>query len=438
MPAEQLSRWTMAWYASALVFLITALGAVVLGLGGPVDWRAGTGLAVVHLFALGWLGQAMLGSLMQLLPVLMGRKLMAPPLALPVLILMISGIAALAAGFLALAGWHQALWLLALAPALLGGGFALAGIMLGGTVIAAGAWRQIHGAALLLALLALVLLWLSGLAMAWALAGFGAGSALLGAGLPFHMLAGIGGWLGVATFAVSYRLFSMFLGTSEQDCTLRRKGLLVLGLAVGLIGAGLVTVLAGGDSMTVLAGVMLSFALAVGLYLADIQRMWRKRRQPSPEVNMQVSRIALIFLAVTTLLLPVALIGQGVWTEVAVFLALAGWLSTMTLAQMLKIVSFLTWLQVFLGRIGRHPVPMAQDLLNHRLAKLWLLLWIIGTILGSLALVASAPLAFRAAAVLMLIAALGVVRELLAIRKLDYVRPDLRPILLPPLIFPPL
>lgn len=63
MPGKELSRWTMAWFAAALGFLLAALGLAVLGTGGPGGWAEGGALAMVHLFTLGWLGLAMQGAL---------------------------------------------------------------------------------------------------------------------------------------------------------------------------------------------------------------------------------------------------------------------------------------------------------------------------------------------------------------------------------------
>ena len=87
MIGKQLSPWTMAWFATALTALLVALGLAALGAVGPGNWSGGAALAVVHVFVLGWLGQMMLGALIQFVPVLCARPLVLPGLALPALIL---------------------------------------------------------------------------------------------------------------------------------------------------------------------------------------------------------------------------------------------------------------------------------------------------------------------------------------------------------------
>ena len=140
MLGKALSRWTLAWFASALAFLLAALVLACLGLAGPGRWSGAGALGAVHLFAIGWLCQMMLGSLIQFVPVLTARPLVLPRLALPALILCSLGALMLAGGFWALEG-RPVGFLLAAGPVLLGLAFALAGLMLGGTLGAARAWR---------------------------------------------------------------------------------------------------------------------------------------------------------------------------------------------------------------------------------------------------------------------------------------------------------
>ena len=116
--------------------------------------------------------------------------------------------------------------------------------------------------------------------------------------------------------------------------------------------------------------------------------------------------------------------------------ALAGWLSLLTLAQLVKITSFLTWIQVFAPRIGRGPVPLVQDLTDPRAAGRGLALWAAGAAGGTLSLLLALPFGFRLSLAGMLLAALGLAWELLAIRRLSHLPPALRPAARPPLLFP--
>ena len=436
MLGKALSRWTLAWFGSALAFLLAALGLASLGLAGPGRWSGAGALAVVHLFAIGWLCQMMLGSLIQFVPVLTARPLVLPRLALPALILCSLGTLVLAAGFPVLEGWPVAALLMA-GPVLLGLAVALTGAMLGGTLVAARAWRTQDGATVLLALLALPVLWGTGAGMAWAFGGAAWGAALLPDGLPLHVLLGAGLWLTLAATGVSYRLFPMFLIAPDGGSPLRRGALSAAALALALLLAALGTLLAGGSPWPLVWACATACAAAAAFYLAEIRRIWRSRRAPVPEVNMRWSRAALAFLALAALLAVPALTLGGPWAEAAVFVALAGWLSTLTLAQMVKITSFLTWIQVFGPLIGRAPVPMVHDLTDAHAAARCLALWVAGVLGGTLALAAQSPALFDASALALLLAALLHGRELIAIRRLRHLPGTMRPAGMPPMILPP-
>lgn len=151
---------------------------------------------------------------------------------------------------------------------------------------------------------------------------------------------------------------------------------------------------------------------------------------------MRWSRAAMAFLALSALLLFPAALWGGRWAETAVFVALAGWLSTLTLAQMVKILSFLTWIQVFAPRIGRAPVPLVTDLTSATATARALGLWCGGVLCGALSLAGGHAAGFRVATLMMLVAALGLCREAVAIRRLRHLDPARRPGHIPPLILP--
>lgn len=436
MLGRALSRWTLAWFASAMAFLLAALGLASLGLAGPGRWSGAGALAVVHLFAIGWLCQMMLGSLIQFVPVLTARPLILPRLALPALILCSMGTPVLAAGFLVLDGWPVDGLMMA-GPVLLGLAFALAGAMLGGTLVAARAWRTQDGATVLLALLALPLAWGTGAGMAWAFGGAAWGAMLLPDGLALHVLLGAGFWLTLAAMGVSYRLFPMFLIAPDGGSPLRRAALIAAAAALTLLLAALGALFTDHDPWPLAWGCALACVAATAIYLAEIRRIWQGRRVPAPEVNMQWSRAALGFLALAVLLAVPALILGGPWAEAAVFVALTGGLSTLTLAQMVKITSFLTWIQVFAPLIGRAPVPMVHDLTDARAAGRSLALWAAGVLGGALALAVQSPALFEISALALLVAALLHGRELIAIRRLRHLSGTMRPADMPPMILPP-
>lgn len=429
MLSAQLSPWTMAWFGTALLALLLSLILAVTGAVGPGDWSRGAGLAVVHLFALGWLGVMMLGALIQFVPVLTARPLAHPALALPALLATASGMVALATGFLWLDGHAGAELPFLVAPWLLAVGFSLVLAMILPPLCARATLPLAEVRMVLLALIALVPLWGTGAIMVLELSGLHS-AGFLPDGLPVHILFGIGGWLSLAAFGVSYKLFAMFLLAPEAGGRLRRMVFLAASLALFVL---LLALILGRPGLWL----ALPLPLTAGLYLAEIARLWHLRRRPAPEGNMRWSRVALAFLALTSLMALPALAIGGAWAEATIFAALTGWLSVLTLAQMVKITSFLTWIQIFAPRIGRGPVPLVQDLTDPRAAARWLTLWSGGAAAGTLSLVLVLPFAFRLSLAALLLAALGLAQELLSIRRLTHLPPALRPIPRPPVLLPP-
>ena len=125
MLGKSLSAWTLSWFASGLLALLLSL-ALALATGiSPSDFSRPEALAVIHVFALGWLTQVMLGALIQFIPVLAARPLVWPRLALPALLACSIGTVMLAIGFLSLDGRKGTASLFLFAPALLGVGFVM-------------------------------------------------------------------------------------------------------------------------------------------------------------------------------------------------------------------------------------------------------------------------------------------------------------------------
>lgn len=435
MPGKSLSPWTLSWFGSAMIALVLAL---VLALAldiGPGGFDRPEALAIVHLFALGWLAQVMLGALVQFVPVLSARPLAHARLALPALLAVSCGTLALAGGFLGLNGLATLRPFFLLGPALLGAGFAMLTVMILATLVTRQTLRLAEVRMVILALVGLAGLWLSGGAMVLTLEGSGVVVDLSQA-LPLHLLFGIGGFLTVAAFGVSYKLFAMFLIAPEGASWQRRAVFALAALMAGLLLGGLALLAAGGRVMPVLIGVSAVSLAGCGLYLHDVRRLWRARRRPEPEVNMAWSRMALGFLALAVLLMPLAVLQGGALAEAGVFAALVGWLSTLTLSQMIRITAFLTWIQVFAPLIGRRKVPLVQQLTQPRRAAWALALWSLSAGAATLCLLAGAHAGFRLALCGLLIAALLILCELVAIRSLSHLPKSERPARLPPLILP--
>src|SRR5579863_4898936 len=114
LTGSPLSKWTMSYFALALVWLIGAEALMASGFGFPAaDLASPDTLVVVHMVCIGWLSMAMCGALFQFVPVLVGKPLFDERWEMPTLTLLTAGLVALLAGFLSLGGRIAGgLWLL--------------------------------------------------------------------------------------------------------------------------------------------------------------------------------------------------------------------------------------------------------------------------------------------------------------------------------------
>ncbi|MDI3468858.1 MAG: hypothetical protein OJF62_000921 [Pseudolabrys sp.] len=429
MVGVSLSRWTMSYFAAALVALLVAEFLMTIGYGFPAAAQAAPEtLILVHIVAIGWLSLLMCGALLQFVPVLVVQPLHSDRLALPALGSLIAGLAALIIGFLQLAGHvDRDIPAFALAGVLLGSGFALVVWNLGRTVVAA---QTIPLASRFV---------VAGLACMAATAGLGIIFALVfggtvtyrplavltGAGLPVHVVAGLGGWLSFTAMGVSYRLLAMFMLAPELEGR-TTKGCLYLGVAalVLAIGGGVLTILFDQDPEFVLLAAAAVGLMALMLYGGDVLHLYRARKRRHIELNSRMAALALASLAASVALI-IVLLPLGRLTDhigAVVFLIAFGWLSGLGLAQLYKIVAFLTWLECYGPVLGKAPTPRVQDLVTEARALKWFVLYFLAVWTGTIALLASAALVFQITAAAMLIASGGIVAELVRTRRLADVK----------------
>lgn len=443
MPMASLSRWTMSYFTAALACLLLAQAMMAVGFGYPSASLADPStLILVHVVAIGWLSLSMAGALLQFVPVLVARPLAFPRLALPALLLIGVGLAGLCGGLGAVAGvLTLPAELLPLAGLLLLAGFACLLLMLGGTM------AQVRPATLfsrfvLVGLACLATTVLSGLAFTFILSGRLDGApaaALLSGGPSFHAALGLGGWLSLTAFGVSYKLFAMFMMAPEHQ---RWSTPFVLACATLslMLACGALIVLAGGGSVGgLLLLVVTGLAAATLLYTGDIVALYRARRRKALEINMLASMAAFATLLLCAGLAPLleALGGPADWAPALLFALAFGWLSGLTLAQMVKIVSFMTWLEAFGPVLGRMVTPRVSDLVDARRAGGWLVLYYLATGLGVAGLALEEGWIFRAAGQIGLVATLGIVFEFARIRRLAEIAPDKRPSAARPNLFLP-
>ncbi|RIK99512.1 MAG: hypothetical protein DCC74_01795 [Proteobacteria bacterium] len=433
MIGATLSRWTMSYFAAALIALIAAEGLIAAGFGFPsAPIEAPDTLVVVHIVAIGWLSLLMCGALFQFVPVLVARPIHDNALPLPTLVCLVGGLAMLLLGFLQLAGRvAHGLPFFPAAVALLVLGFILVAWNLGRTMWAA---RPLTLAArfVTVGLVAFGATVALGSVFALALDGIATAGPLVDLttfGIPIHAAAGLGGWLTLTAIGVSYRLLAMFMLAPELDRASSR-GVLWLGtaaLAVLIVG-GIVAICHGGSLPLALSAAGLLAAASLGLYGNDILYLYRARKRRKIELNSRMAGAALISLAVcialTVMLIALGRLGEHIGA--VVFLFSFGWLTGLGLGKLYKIVAFVTWLETYGPVLGKTPTPRVQDLVVEPRAIKWFWLYFAAVYVATAALLAGAPLVVRLAAAAMLIATCGIVAQLVRTRCLLDVTDKLR------------
>jgi hypothetical protein len=421
-----LSRWTLSYFAAALVALVASEVLMAAGYGYPAaPIQSLQTFVLVHLVALGWLSLLLCGALFQFVPVLVARPLFSDALPLPALVALLCGIAALIGGFLQLegqVGLHVSL--LPTAAVLLAFGFALVLWNLGRTLWSA---RPLPIAARFVVTGLLSLAATVGLGMIFALVLGGAVaserlSALTISGLPIHVIVGLGGWLTFTAVGVSYRLLSMFMLAPELEGATTRATFHVgsCALAAAVVG-GVGAICFGQDLSVVLLAVGALGLVAVALYGRDMLHLYRERKRRTIELNCRMAAMALVSLALAVVLLVIASATGNVvrWIGAILFLLAFGWLTGLALAKLYKIVPFLTWLECCGPVLGKQPTPRVQDLVVEKRALKWFLLYYAAVWSGTVVLLLDYGVAFRVPAALMLIATLGIIAQLLRARRLS-------------------
>ena len=249
--------------------------------------------------------------------------------------------------------------------------------------------------------------------------------ALTASGLPIHIVAGLGGWLTFTAMGVSYRLLAMFMLAPELERATTRCALYLgaAALAVAIAGGMLTVLLEGNPSLAFLAALAIG-VVALVLYGSDVLHLYRARKRRNIELNSRMAAIALACLGVSAALV-VLLLALGRLNDhigAVVFLTAFGWLSGLGLAQLYKIVAFLTWLECYGPVLGKAPTPRVQDLVTEARAVKWFLLYFFAVWAGTAALIAGFPFGFRLAAAILLVATVGILTQLVRTRRLADVK----------------
>ncbi|UYQ71183.1 hypothetical protein OF122_14150 [Pelagibacterium flavum] len=418
----------MGFFATSVAFLIAGLGLLTAGYGYPfAPLRAPQTLVVVHMLALGWLSMLMWGALFQFVPVLVNAPLQGENTSLAVLGLLVVGTVLLVSGFAHMAGTDYLSPVLLPAGAfLLCSGFSLGiyGIVL--TILRASSVPVsagfvvggLAGLAMTATLGVAFTLGLSGMRLAEPVA------RITAVGVPIHAALGLVGWLTLTAAGVSYRLLSMFMLAPEVSQR-RQKNVLTLGaIALAATMAGALVLFGGADATALFWSAGALTVAAVICYAGDMFEIYRTRKRRMLELNNQVAAAGLASLAFTTLFAMVAIVSGtlGDWLGALVFLYAMSWLTTLGLGKLYKIVSFLTWLEVFGPKLGMGETPRVQDLVHEHRARWWFAIYVTGTWIAGLSLIAAEHRLFRLACAAALLATMAIAVEIWRIRKLKDLR----------------
>ncbi|MBB4279253.1 hypothetical protein [Rhizobium mongolense] len=416
----------MSYFAAALVFLLLAEAMLAAGLWKPsVDIGDPVTLIIVHCVTIGWLGLLMIGALLQFAPVLTGAGLATECFNLPALIAIVSGLAALICGFAAIKnGSSAAALIMPVATALLAAG--LLGI---GAVLFTGLWRErsAHAAApfVLLGIVCLAVTVLLGVCFALVLSGVTDAPLIVNLALravPVHAGFGLGGWMSLAAIGVSYKLMGMFLLSPD---TSRTRMVLAGGASTFLIlGVALLCLLTRRDMIEALLFISAAVFLGtIAVYATEMRSLYRTRRRKTLELNSigSIAAFVLLALSMAALVISMPLNADERIRAAIAHLFVFGWLTGLGLAQLLKIVPFLTWLEAFGPLLGRRPTPRLQDLIKERRASFWLGGFYLAVVSAAGSIAVNTDAGFQVSALAQLICSAGLIFELFQVRILAHV-----------------
>lgn len=336
-------------------------------------------LTAVHLFTLGWSTAVMMGAFYQLAPVILLTE--APPWRPAA----VQGVIYVAGSALLISGFYLQRSLLLM----VGGSLVVIAVLLfAGLVLAtmrsSRAWN-ITGTYMVMGLGFLVGTVLWGLVLAFNFRFAFFTDTLNHAPVGAHMVLGIGGWFLLTIAGVSYQLIPMFTLSHRSGDQMARAALLlmssglwftffalVLGLPAPAVGAAVAVALVG--------------VLLWGWELAGIIL---RRRRSRIDLGMRYALTSLGF-AILALLLAVLsfgglvpLLAESPAPSAVLWLGLVGFVGSMIIGMLYKIVPFLIWHQRFRTKTGRPgPLPTLDEMYTKRIAVTGYWFWTSG-ILGT-------------------------------------------------------
>ncbi|HEX7972214.1 MAG TPA: hypothetical protein VF501_08370 [Thiobacillus sp.] len=349
----------LRFFLTAPLFLLAAAGLIAWAPESLASRWTPQALALTHALTLGFLAMAMLGALMQMLPVVAGSPLPAlrfvawlshVPLAIGTLALMTGFLTAEPAAF-------------GLALVLLGGGFAVFLAAAAISLVRAVAGVTVTGIRLAVACLGVTVV--LGLSLALLRAG-GWTPPVVEAAIAAHVAFGLLGWVLLLVIGVAYQVVPMFQITPPYPPRLARWlggtlfALLLLHAAAPLLPPVIATLADAG-----LAAGILLFAFAT-------LRLQARRRRKLPDVTLDYWRLGMASLIACALVWLAARLWPA-WADSDVYplllgvLFVGGFAVSVVSGMLYKIVPFLAWfhLQAQLqARAG--SIPTMKEMIAER------------------------------------------------------------------------
>ncbi|MBF0371074.1 MAG: hypothetical protein HQL52_16615 [Magnetococcales bacterium] len=334
-------------------------------------------VALVHLAVLGWITMVMVGALYQMFPVLAGVPVPWPGLVPWVHGLLIFGLVSM---FLGIGADGHAWWLLAASVGL--------GPAVGLFLI------QIY-VALFRAATRHPSVWAMGISSVALASTLAMGAVFLGeyahgfmaldreAMVGIHLTWGLLGWIGTLIMGVSFQVLPMFYMMPEFPT--RAGGWILAGVSATLLllPAALylypetpdIWWLAGGPGL-----------IAVGFYSVITAKLLVRRKRTYPDLTFRFWQLGFLSGALSLLVLATWPAQEGeAWRFLFGVLFIMGWATSVILGMLYKIVPFLVWFHRFSNLAGLVEIPMMDDLVPEKVARVHFIAHTLSVVLLSLA-----------------------------------------------------
>ena len=372
MPGSLATRYAPSWRLIALHFGLGLCGLLAFSIA--LLWRAGdlSGfffqpvlLGLVHLCVLGWLVPIAMGALHQLIPVVFEVPVRSERIAFAALAMY-----AVAAPVFIFEMWRLDLQQPApLALAIAATSAASALLLYVGNLVATlrrSRQRTLTGLHVTFALGYLVLAVSLGTVLAWNLHHPFLPIVHI-ALLRAHAHAAGLGFFGLLIMGVAYRLLEMFLLSYGAPDRAGRIGFFAINGALAALLASFVIASRWLAPLGVFAAVV-----GVGAFFVQVSAIFRRRTRKKTDVAWRHTFTSLVYLgstlAVGAALALWPLAGES-WARLHLaygLLAIPGFVGTIVVGQLYKIVPFLVWLHRFSPYVGLKKVPSASELLPER------------------------------------------------------------------------